>query len=34
MVIVIGFIVLAISTWLTNDAILPYNPYAFTSHLL
>lgn len=34
LVIVVGFVATAIITWLTNDALLPYNPYAFSSHLL
>lgn len=34
LVIVIGFIALAIFVWLTNDTILPYDPYAITSNLL
>jgi peptide/nickel transport system permease protein len=34
LVIVVGFIVLALSTWLSSDAILPYNPYLITPHLL
>ena len=33
-VIAIGFIALAIVVWLTNGAILPYNPYAITTALL
>jgi peptide/nickel transport system permease protein len=34
LVIVVGFVVLAITTWLTNNAILPYNPYLITPALL
>jgi peptide/nickel transport system permease protein len=34
LVVVVGFIAISIVTWLTNDALLPYNPYLFTSHLL
>jgi len=34
MVIVVTFVALAISLWLTNDAFLPYSPYLFTSALL
>jgi peptide/nickel transport system permease protein len=34
LVIAVGFIVLAIVMWLTNGAILPYNPYTITSALL
>ncbi|HKM75992.1 MAG TPA: ABC transporter permease [Candidatus Bathyarchaeia archaeon] len=34
LIIVIGFAVLAVFVWLTNDTILPYNPYTITSALL
>jgi peptide/nickel transport system permease protein len=34
LVIVIGFIAIAVIMWLTNDAILPYNPFTITPSLL
>jgi peptide/nickel transport system permease protein len=34
LVIVIGFIATAVILWLTNDAILPYNPFTITPGLL
>jgi len=34
LVIVVGFIILAIAVWVTNNAILPYNPYTITPALL
>jgi peptide/nickel transport system permease protein len=34
MVIVVGFIVIALTMWLSNDALLPYNPYTFSPALL
>ena len=34
LVIVVGFVVLAVVLWLTNDSVLPYSPYAITPALL
>jgi peptide/nickel transport system permease protein len=34
LVLVVGFSVLSIAVWLTNNAILPYNPYDITTVLL